>query len=363
VCQESGSNPARPREYSERIGQAVDAVANPAHSKAFSLDKCAGGDSMEVPGPVCAVRGNDRLISRRIPVMARYSSWKGYLKISLVSVPVKAYTAANNTAKISLNQLHAGCNSRINYKKTCPAHGEVPSSEIVSGYEYTKGQYVVIDTDELEKLRTEKDRSLDIKKFVPADTIDSLYQSGKTYYLLPDGPVGQKPYQLIHDVMKSQGVHAVARVVLSKKEELVVIRPIDKLLVMTVLNYAAEVKEPQSFYDELVESAGTKEEIQLTTQLIDALTTSEFDLDEYKDVYTEKLTQLIESKVEGKELVAVAGGDEPQVINLMDAITQSMKQIKVPGAAEKPPRKAAASKTEREPAAAKKAAPKKRKSG
>jgi DNA end-binding protein Ku len=298
-----------------------------------------------------------------MPVMARYSSWKGYLKISLVSVPVKAYTASSSGAKVSLNQLHAGCNSRINYKKTCPIHGEVPAAEIVSGYEYTKGQYVVIDTDELEKLRTEKDRSLDITKFVPSDTVDSLYHSGKNYYLLPDGPVGQKPYQLIHDVMKKQNVDAVARIVISKKEELVVVRAIDRLLVMTVLNYAAEVKEPQSFFDELVESSGTKDEVQLTTQLIDALTTSEFDLNEYKDVYTEKLTQLIETKVQGKELVAVAGGDEPQVINLMDAITQSMKQIKVPGAAEKPPRKVAASKTEREPAAARKTAGKKRKSG
>src|SRR5262249_44991964 len=101
--------------------------------------------------------------------MARYSSWKGYLKISLVSLPVKAYTATSSSAKISLNQLHSGCNSRIQYKKNCPVHGEVPSGEIVSGYEYTKGQYVVIDTDELEKLRTESDRSINVTTFVPAD--------------------------------------------------------------------------------------------------------------------------------------------------------------------------------------------------
>jgi DNA end-binding protein Ku len=124
--------------------------------------------------------------------MARYSSWKGYLKISLVSVPVKAYTASSSSAKVSLNQLHAGCNNRIQYKKTCPVHGEVAAAEIVSGYEYTKGQYVVIDTDELEKLRTESDRSINVTTFVTADTIDPLYDSGKNYYLLPDGPVGQK---------------------------------------------------------------------------------------------------------------------------------------------------------------------------
>jgi DNA end-binding protein Ku len=295
--------------------------------------------------------------------MARQSSWKGYLKISLVSVPVKAYTATSSTATISLNQLHAPCNSRIQYKKTCPVHGEVPSAEIVSGYEYTKGQYVVIDTDEVEKLRSEKDRSISVSAFVPAEKVDSLYHAGKNYYLVPDGPVGQKAYQLIHDVMAKQGVHAVAQVVISKKEELVLVRPVDRLLVMTVLNYAAEVKEPQSFFDELVESQGTEQELQLTTQLVNALTNNELNLNQFRDVYTDKLTQLIEAKVAGKEIVAVPAGEMPHVINLMDALAESMKQIKVPGGAEKPPRKAAASKPARQPAETKKAPARKRKSG
>lgn len=287
--------------------------------------------------------------------MARYASWKGYLKISLVSVPVKAYTASSSGGGISLNQLHDKCNSRIQYKKSCPIHGEVPSNEIVSGYEYTKGQYVVIDTDELEKLRTEKDRGINVTTFVKSNTIDALYFSGKNYYLVPDGPVGQKPYQLIHDAMSEQGVHAVAQVVLSKKEELVLVRPIDRLLVMTPLNFATEVKEPESFFDELVESQGNKQELQLTGQLIEALTAEKFDLNDYKDTYTEKLTKLIESKVAGEEIVAPPAGEEPHVINLMDAIKASMQQIKVP-AAEKPPRKAAASKSVRKtPAAGKRA--------
>jgi DNA end-binding protein Ku len=295
--------------------------------------------------------------------MARYSSWKGYLKISLVSVPVKAYTATSSGASISLNQLHAACNSRIQYKKTCPIHGEVPSDEIVSGYEYTKGQYVVIDTDELEKLRTEKDRSINVNSFVPADKIDPIYQSGKNYYLLPDGPVGQKAYQLIHQAMLDKGVHAVAQVVISKKEELVVVRPIEDLLVMTVLNYANEIKEPQSFLDELVKTDTSKQELQLTEQLIGALTTDKFELGQFRDLYTEKLTQLIESKVEGKEIVAPPAGEEPHVINLMDAIQQSLKQTRPATRAEKPARKAAASKKTREAEVEKKSPARKRKSG
>jgi DNA end-binding protein Ku len=296
--------------------------------------------------------------------MARYSSWKGYLKISLVSFPVKAYTAsAGGSSKISLNQLHSSCHNRIKYQKTCPVHGEVASEEIVSGYEYTKGQYVVIDTDELDKLRTESDKSISVDTFVSSDAIDPLYHSGKTYYLVPDGPIGQKPYQLVRQAMIDQNVQAVARVVISRKEELVLVRPIESLLAMTVLNYATEVKEPASFNDEIVASEANKQELDLTNQLIEALTKPELDLAKYKDVYTEKLTQLIEAKVQGKEIVAVPQGEEPHVINLMDAIKASMQQIKVPeGAAQKPERKMAASKPAREPAA-RKTSSRKRKSG
>jgi DNA end-binding protein Ku len=295
--------------------------------------------------------------------MARYSSWKGYLKISLVSVPVKAYTASSSTASISLNQLHKECNSRIQYKKTCPVHGEVASDQIVSGYEYAKGQYVIVDTDELEKLRTEKDRSINVNSFVPADKIDPIYQSGKNYYLLPDGPVGQKAYQLIHQAMLDKGVQAVAQVVISKKEELVLVRPIDDLLVMTVLSYANEIKEPQSFLDELVKTESTKQELQLTEQLIGALTVDKFELGQFHDLYTEKLTQLIEAKVAGQEIVAPPAADEPHVINLMDAIQQSLKRTKPAAKAEKPARKSAGSKKTREVEVETKAPARRRKSG
>ena len=107
--------------------------------------------------------------------MAPRSTWKGYLKLSLVSVPVKAYTASNaSTAQIHLNQLHAECHSRINYKKTCPIHGEVSNEDIVSGYEFAKGQYVVVDVAELDKLRTENDKAINLGAFVKADQIDPV---------------------------------------------------------------------------------------------------------------------------------------------------------------------------------------------
>src|ERR1022692_3197516 len=138
--------------------------------------------------------------SHRSVHMAARSSWKGFLKLSLVSVPVKAYTAtASEGGGVKLNQLHAGCNSRIKYQKSCPIHGEVSGDQIVSGYEYSKDQYVVIDTAELDKLRTEDSKAITIQEFIHSDALDAMYFSGTTYYLVPDGPVGQRPYAVLHE--------------------------------------------------------------------------------------------------------------------------------------------------------------------
>ena len=125
------------------------------------------------------------------------TSWKGFIKLSLVSVPVKAFTANDPGAQIRLNQLHCDCNSRIAYKKVCPVHGEVGNDQIARGYEHAKGQYVVIEDEELGKLRTKSDHSVNIEGFVAPDALDPVYHAGRTYYLLPDGAVGQKPYRLL----------------------------------------------------------------------------------------------------------------------------------------------------------------------
>src|ERR1700676_4378211 len=170
--------------------------------------------------------------------MAPRSTWKGYLKLSLVSVPVKAYTAtASEAREIRLNQLHAECNSRIQYKKNCPVHGEVPNDEIVSGYEYSKGQYVIVDTAELDKLRTEDEKAIQIDEFVRPDAIDPAFYGGKTYYLLPEGPVGEHTYAVIHQGMVQQDRFAVAQVVFHNREKLVLIRPLaEGILAMNELH-------------------------------------------------------------------------------------------------------------------------------
>jgi DNA end-binding protein Ku len=293
--------------------------------------------------------------------MAARSTWKGHLKLSLVSVPVKAYTATvSGGGDIRLNQLHNECKSRIQYKKTCPIHGEVKNEDIVSGYEHAKDQYVVVDTEELDKLRTEDDKAIKIDAFVRPDTIDPMYFAGRSYYLLPDGPVGQRPYAVLQQAMANEKEYALAQVVFSGREQLVMLRPVGRLIVMSMLNLDNEMTKPAAFEDDVPKVDVTPDEMNLAKTLIKSITPSKLDFAKYKDIYTEKLAALIQAKVEGKEVVAAPATSEPHVISLMDALKQSVAKAQgaageaKPQVAAKPPRKMAAS-------GKKEAAPKKKK--
>jgi DNA end-binding protein Ku len=270
------------------------------------------------------------------------SSFKGFLRLSLVSVPVKGFTATQTSKEIRLNQLHSECNSRVKYQKICPTHGELSSDDIVSGYEYAKDQYVIIDPDEIAKIRKESDKSVDIRGFVAGDAVDPMYFSGRTYYLVPDGPAGHKPYQLLHDAMKTQELYAIGSAILSGRQQMVVVRPVDDLLGMSVLIYHQKLKQASEFESELKTSKVTKEEIALTKTLIDASLLKEFDFSEFEDPYVSEMTELIELKVDGQEIVAAPEPEEPKIINLMDALKASVENARAGGDA--PKKKTAAKK-------------------
>ena len=257
--------------------------------------------------------------------MAR-SSWKGHIRLSLVSIPVKAFTASASGTEIRLNQLHEECKSRIRYQKVCPQHGEVSSSEIVKGYEFAKDQYVVVDEEELEGLRTESDRAINIDVFVKPELVDSRYFSGRTYYLAPDGPVGQKPYSLLLEAMRGEALCSIAQVVMHGREQLVLVRPLGKLLAMEILAFEEQVKNPADFEGEVDASEFSDAELELTKKLMEATTTEEFEISKYKNVYHDKLKELIDAKIEGKEIVAPPEEQPEQVINLMDALKASVAQ-------------------------------------
>jgi DNA end-binding protein Ku len=278
--------------------------------------------------------------------MAAHPSWKGFLQLSLVAIPVKAYSAHGEGGPIQLNQLHAECNSRIKYKKTCPVHGEVTQDEIVSGYEYAKGQYVVVDPEELDKLRSEDEKALRIDTFIDPGAVDPIYMTEKSSYLVPDGPVAIKGYTVVHKAMVEEDRHAIARVVLHGREHTVLLRPAGNLLLMTALYRESQVNKPAQFGND-VPRVEAPEEMEMTKTLIDASTAKNFDFSKYRDVYTDKLTKLIEAKVAGAEIVAPPVHEQAQIINLMDALRQSVNKVK--GGAEqeeaaKPPKKVTASK-------------------
>ena len=252
------------------------------------------------------------------------SSWKGFLRLSLVSVPVKAFTATASGGDIRLNQLHSECHSPVKYQKVCPLHGELDSASIVSGYQYAKGQYVVIDPSELDSLRKESDKALEIDGFYPLDSVDPVHLNGRNYYLVPDGPVAQKAFVLLRQAMAQKSLCAVGQVVLHGKEQLVLLRPQGRLLVMAMLSYATQVKGVELFEDDVIDAEFSSDELALTEQLIAATTQDEFDISRYENTYTTKLTALIEAKVAGEEIVAAPEAEQPKVVELMDALRASV---------------------------------------
>jgi DNA end-binding protein Ku len=265
--------------------------------------------------------------------MAPRSSWKGYLRLSLVSVPVQAVNATvSGGGKIHLHQLHAACHNRIRYQKVCPVHGEVSANEIVYGYEHSKGQYVIVEDEDIDKLRTEADKAINIDTFVAPDVIDPMYFDGRTYYLLPDGPMGLKPYAVLLKAMQERGCYGIGQAVFSGHEQLVLVRPLGELLGLEMLHFQKQLRSQESMAGEGPLPEVKKEELRLASKLIEASTSEKFDLGRYEDTYTQKLTEVIEAKVAGKEIVRPPQEDETPVINLMDALRKSVAQTRRPAA-------------------------------
>lgn len=256
-------------------------------------------------------------------------SWEGFLTFNLISIPVKAYSAAvSGGGKIGFHLLHANCGERIRYKKVCPVHGEVSNDEIVSGYEYAKGEYVTVHAAEKAKLKEDDDKAIAIDTIVPPDAIDPIYYSGRTYYLVPNGPAAQKPYAVLMEAMSSHDRHAVAQVVFSGRGQVAIVRPFAGILVMTLLNFESQVKQPKSFADEVASPDVSGEERRLAASLLESATTGEFELSRYKDDYAAKLAKLIEKKSHGaSRRVRAESGDRP-VMDLMDALRQSLAREK-----------------------------------
>lgn len=264
--------------------------------------------------------------------MPAHSSWKGHLKISLASIPVQAYTASagKETSELALHQLHKTCKSRIQYQKVCPIHGVVTKNDIVSGYEYAKGQYAILEPDELASLGAAFEKSLNIDAFVTPDQIDPVYAAGQTYYLVPDGRVGDKPYAIIRDSLFKDGLYGVGEVVIARKQRLVRLRATERLLIIDMLHYEGELRFAAAFEDEVRTVSVTANDLKLAQSLIDQMKQPHFHPEQYADDYMERMQELIKSKVKGKKITAPAAEEGADVINFMDALKKSVKAVSKP---------------------------------
>jgi Ku protein len=168
-------------------------------------------------------------------------SWSGLLRLSLVSLPVKAYAAVSSTSTSHFHLRHAGCGQRISYAKHCPHHGPVEADAIVKGYEYAPDQYVVVEPQELEQLRPTRDKALVLEQFVAVEEVPPTFFAGRCLYLVPDGAAAQHPYGVLVAAFQQAGRAALGRVVLSNQRQLVLVRAIGRLLVLDVLHYPAQV--------------------------------------------------------------------------------------------------------------------------
>lgn len=257
--------------------------------------------------------------------MATRPTWKGFLKVSLVTIPVRVYPATESSATISFNQLHEECQTRIQQKKWCPScERDVTSAEIVKGYEFEKGRWVVVGDDDIAKVRAESTKVINLLQFADGDDIDPMYVD-KAYYLAPEGPTASDAYAVMRDGMV--GKAGIGKVAIHGREYLVAVKPHKQGLVMYTLHHAAEIRTIDQI-DELREVRGkvTPAEAKLAQQVIESYQ-GPLDLKTYTDEYQSGLRAIIDAKVAGEEIVAPKEEAAPKVIDLMEALRRSLDQV------------------------------------
>jgi DNA end-binding protein Ku len=258
--------------------------------------------------------------------MAPRSTWKGFLKVSLVSIPIKVYPASESAAALSFHQLHAECHTRIQQKKWCPqCHREAANTELVKGYEFEKGRFVVLEDEDFAKVTTESTRVINLVQFADAHELDPIYFD-RAYYLAPDGPMASEAYAVMREGMK--GKTGIGKLALYGREYLVAVQPRDKGIVMFTLHQAAEIRSMDAIDELRTVSAEIKpDEAKLAKQVIGSFE-GRLDLATFRDEYKEGLRAIIDKKIAGEEVAAPSPVEAPQnVVSLMDALRKSLDQV------------------------------------
>jgi DNA end-binding protein Ku len=257
--------------------------------------------------------------------MAARPTWKGYLKISLVNIPIKVFPATDAGATLSFNQLHAECQTRIQQKRWCPkCECEVPNTDIVKGFEFEKGRYVVVGDQDIEKVRVASTRVINLEKFVDDTAIDPIYLE-RPYYLAPDGNVAKEAFGVMREGMK--GKAGIGKLALYGREYLVKVQPRERGLVMYTLRHANEIRSMDAIEElEDVPAKSNPGEVKLAQQVIGTFE-GDLDFESYHDEYQEGLREIINAKIEGREIVTPEVEAPPKVVNLMEALRKSLDTI------------------------------------
>lgn len=265
--------------------------------------------------------------------MAARAYWKGQIRLALVSIPVEIFSATKTGSKISFNQIHEPSGKRINYEKVVQGVGPVDRDEIVKGYEISKGNYVILDDEEIEAVKLESKRTLELVQFVDSCEIDPLYFE-KPYYVAPADELAEEAFIVLREALRKAKKVALGQLAVRGQEKLVAIKPCGKGLLLETLRYADEVRKGLAFFSEIDESKPAKELLDLATSLIEQKT-APFDAGEFENRYVEALRKLIDKKAKskgGKKILEDV--DEPvdrsgsNVIDLMAALKKSVKEKK-----------------------------------
>jgi len=260
--------------------------------------------------------------------MAR-AYWQGQIRLALVSIPVEIYTATKTGSKIRFNQIHQPSGQRVSYEKVVPGIGPIDRDDIIKGYEISKGEYVLLDDEEIDAVKLESKRTLELVQFVGADEIDPLYYE-KPYYVAPKDELAEEAFIVLREALRRSKKVALGQLAMRGAEKLVAIKPCGKGLLLETLRYAEEVRAGQSFFDDIEDAKPKKELLDLATTLIDQKT-APFDAGEFEDRYVEALRKLIDKKAKskgGKAVIeddgAAAGAAGSNVVDLMAALKKSV---------------------------------------
>lgn len=257
--------------------------------------------------------------------MAPRAYWKGYLKLSLVSCPIALFPATSEREKISFHQLNKETGNRIRYRKVDAETGdEVDSDKIIKGYEVGKGEYIELDPEELEAVAPKSKHTIEIEEFVPKKEIDELYMRDP-YFIVPDGEVGQQAFAVIREAIRKEGMVAIGKVVFTSREHIIALEARDKGMVGVTLRYPYEVRKQEDYFDGVEDEKVPKDMLDLALHIVESKR-GKFQPEKFQDQYEDALKELLRKKQQGERIERAKEPARTNVVNLMDALRQSIAQ-------------------------------------